>query len=133
MRIAVIILLLITGLNALATGYGFMADPTGQVLGMTTEYLQFSPFETFLIPGIILFCVMGVFSTVAAIMAIKQKKCYPVLTIVEGCFLTGWIVIQIMMVRDFNWLHGTFLGVGLILILFGKKLRDKRGLTKESG
>lgn len=50
MRITIIILLFVTGLNALAAGYGFVADPSGKGLGMTTDYLRFSPFANFLIP-----------------------------------------------------------------------------------
>lgn len=39
MKITVIILLFITGLNALVAGYGLISDPSGQGLGMTTEYI----------------------------------------------------------------------------------------------
>lgn len=126
MRITIIILLFITGLNALAAGYGFIADPSGRGLGMTTDYLRFSPFDSFLIPGIILFCFIGVFSIITAIIAIKKRGLYPVFTFVEGCILTGWIIVQVILVRDFNWLHFSFLTVGLILIFLGRKLRTAK-------
>jgi hypothetical protein len=123
MRITAIILLFITGLNALAAGYGFMSDPSGENLGMTTEYLKFSFFDSFLIPGIILFATIGLLSIVAAVFALKKAKLYPLFIFIEGCILTGWIIIQVMLVRDFNWLHFTFLGVGLLLIFLGEKIK----------
>jgi hypothetical protein len=132
MRITVIVLLLVTGLNALAAGYGFVADPSGKGLGMTTDYLRFSPFDSFLIPGIILFCFIGVFSTISAIMAIKRKRLYPVFTLVEGCMLNGWIIVQVILLRDFNWLHFSFLTVGLLLIFFGRKLMKRQRLNLEA-
>lgn len=125
MRVTVIILLIVTGLNALAAGYGFMADPTGLGLGMTTRYLQFSPFENFLIPGIILFFAVGILSLTAVVLAIRRSRFYPAFTIVEGFILTGWILIQVLMVRDFNLLHFIFLLIGLLLVFFGKKLIAK--------
>lgn len=131
MRIAAIILLFITGLNALAAGYGFMADPSGQDLGMTTEYLKFSGFNNFLIPGIVLFIAIGVMSIITAIVAIRKGEYYPLLTIIQGCILTGWIIIQITLVKDFNWLHFTFLVIGLLLIFFGKRMMDRKSLNVE--
>lgn len=125
MRVTVIILLTVTGLNALAAGYGLMVDPTGKGLGMTREYLRFSPFENFLIPGITLFFAVGIVSVIGAILAIKKNRFYPAFTILEGCILTGWILVQVAMVRDFNLLHFIFLMVGLLLIFFGKKLLGK--------
>jgi hypothetical protein len=123
MRVTAIILLFITGLNALAAGYGFITDPSGEGLGMKTEYLRFSFFNNFLIPGIILFTAIGLLSIVTAIFAIKKARLYPLFIFIEGCLLTGWIVVQIMLVKDFNWLHFTFLAVGLLLIFLGRKIK----------
>ena len=123
MRVTAIILLFITGLNALAAGNGFITDPSGEGLGMKTEYLRFSFFNNFLIPGIILFTAIGLLSIVTAIFAIKKARLYPLFIFIEGCFLTGWIVVQIMLVKDFNWLHFTFLAVVLLLIFLGRKIK----------
>jgi hypothetical protein len=123
MRVTAIILLFITGLNALAAGYGFITDPSGEGLGMKTEYLRFSFFNNFLIPGIILFTAIGLLSIVTVIFAIKKARLYPLFIFIEGCLLTGWIVVQIMLVKDFNWLHFTFLVVGLLLIFLGRKIK----------
>ena len=118
-RIIAIVFLFIIGLNALAAGYSFITEPSGSGLGISTDYLRYSPFRDYFIPGIILFTAIGIFSIVAAIMAIKRKNIYPLFLFTEGCLLLGWIVIQVLMVKDINWMHITCFCVGIVLILGG--------------
>jgi hypothetical protein len=67
-RIIAIILLFIVALNALAAGYSFITDPSGNGLGSTTSYIRKSaPFKNFLIPGIFLFIINGILSATIAI------------------------------------------------------------------
>ena len=47
LRIIAIVLMMVTALNALATGYSFMVDPSGAGLGMSTSFIQNSPFTDF--------------------------------------------------------------------------------------
>jgi hypothetical protein len=122
-RIIAIILLFLVALNALAAGYGFMADPSGRGLGMTTDYIQHSPFNSFLIPGIVLFIVNGICSMITAVIAIRQGRHYQDLIFAQGAVLTGWIVIQVLMVRDFNRMHATCLLIGYLLTRFGRQLK----------
>lgn len=54
-------LLTVLGVSALAGGFGLFADPTGESVGIPLEWLEHSPFSSFLIPGLVLFCLLGVF------------------------------------------------------------------------
>jgi hypothetical protein len=123
MRITAILLLFITGLSALIAGYGFISDPTGMSLGITTAYLRHSPFIDFLIPGITLFVANGVLSIATALTAIARLNRFPVFIFFQGSILTGWIISQVMLVRDFNMLHLTFLCTGISLIIIGRRLK----------
>jgi hypothetical protein len=123
MRITAILLLFITGLSALIAGYGFVSDPTGMSLGITTAYLRHSPFTDFFIPGITLFIANGVLSIATALTAIARLNKFPVFIFFQGSILTVWIISQVMLVRDFNMLHLTFLSTGISLIIIGKRLR----------
>ena len=127
-RIIAIVFLFIIGLNALAAGYSFIVEPSGKGLGMTTNYLQYAPFTNFLIPGIILFTAIGVFSILTAIMAIKRKGLFPQFIFIEGCLLLGWIVIQVLMVKDINWMHITCFCIGIALILAGIMIVPKQNM-----
>ncbi|MBD0285846.1 MAG: hypothetical protein ICV79_10545 [Flavisolibacter sp.] len=86
LRITAITLLFIIAINALAAGYSFMVEPSGQGLGITTGYLKSTaPFSDYLIPGIVLFTVNGVLSVIIAVLAIKQVRHYPLLILMQGC------------------------------------------------
>lgn len=105
LRIIAIVWLIIMGLNALAAGFSFMVEPSGADIGIPLSYLQFSPFNNFFIPGLVLFIAIGVGCMLTAFLAIRNFNVYPQLLFVQGCILLGWIVIQMMMVRDVAWLH----------------------------
>ncbi len=82
-----ITLLLLLGISALAGGWGMIGDPSGEALGWTTEMLIYSPFNDYMIPGIMLFLVPGVVSIVITILVIKKVKTYPLLIIGQGSIL----------------------------------------------
>lgn len=118
-RIFSIVLLIFTGLNALIAGSLFIYDLSGQKIGMTLDYLKFSPFNSFLIPGIILFLVNGVSNLLTAFITIKRNKYSNEMIVAQGILLAGWILIQVWMVRDLNPLHIIMFSIGAILITCG--------------
>lgn len=122
LQITAVVLLFIVGLNALAAGYGFMVDPSGAGLGIKTSYLQYSFFKNFLIPGIILFSALGVGSCVTAILAVVKAKNYTDYIVIQGVILTVWIIVQVILVRDFNLLHFVCLAIGISLIFLGNRI-----------
>ena len=124
-RIISICLLFLTGINALVAGLLFIIDPGGHKMGMSTTYLSHSPFSTFIIPGITLFVVNGLLNIVVAICCINKYKYYPSLIIVQGLLLSGWIIIQVLFVKDFNSLHLIMLLIGAYLFASGLFLKKK--------
>lgn len=125
-RITAIILLFFTGLNAIIAGVLFMYDPAGKTIGMSTDYLKDSPFLSFLIPGIILFFINGVLNIVAAIFSLKKLKYYPCFILFQGIMLGGWIVVQVIMVKDINALHMTMFTIASVLLVTGFLLKKNR-------
>ena len=123
-RILAICLLLLTAVNALIAGVLFVSDPSGQKMGMTTAYLDSSPFSTYLIPGWVLLIVNGLMNVVAAVASIIRWGRYPLLVILQGMLLSGWIIIQVILVKDLNVLHYTMLTIGLLLISCGIILQN---------
>jgi hypothetical protein len=122
-----IVLLFVVSLNALAAGYSFITDPSGKGLGITTDYLRDSaPFNNYLIPGIILFIVIGIISGVIAVIAAFKKLHYPLLILLQGCIIVGWIAIQLTMVTTFHPLHMIIGSIGLALICSGWLINQKR-------
>lgn len=118
-RYAVITLLFFTGINALIAGALFVLDPSGHKMGMSVAYLQYSPFQTFLIPGIILFIVNGCLNIAAAVAVVRKTGKSGRFAVIQGVLLGGWIVVQVILVRDINPLHIIMFSIGLLLTLGG--------------
>ncbi|MBS1535146.1 MAG: hypothetical protein JST78_08715 [Bacteroidetes bacterium] len=115
LRIGAILMLLLIGINALVAGYLFIIDPTGHKMGIELSYLQNAPFETYLIPGLILFIVIGCLSMFTAVCVWKKTENHPYWIMLQSSLLSGWILIQIILVQDFNWLHALMLLISALL------------------
>lgn len=120
LRGVLLILLLLIGGSALGAGYFFMKDPSGESMGFSLEYIRFSPFKDFFWPGCILFLFIGIYGLACFLLVVFKYRHYPLLVMLEGMVLVVWILIQIMMVRDFNLLHAICLGIGAVLFITGK-------------
>jgi len=125
MRIVAIVLLFFNGASAILGGGGLILDPTGVSMQMPIAFLESSPFNNFLIPGIILFTVNGLFNLYVGILGIRKNKLFPSLTILCGSFLTAWLTIQIVIIKDFYPpAHLPYYLIGIMMIFLGFKLRE---------
>ncbi|WP_294672566.1 hypothetical protein [uncultured Fluviicola sp.] len=130
-RILAICLLLFTAVSALTAGILFISDPSGQKMGMSTTYLASSPFSTYLLPGWVLLIVNGLMNVLAAIACIIRSKHYQLFVILQGILLSGWIIIQVILVKDLNVLHYSMFSIGVLLICCGiilQKLHKNKNL-----
>ena len=113
------VLLFLNGVGALYGGLNLIAHPDGSSLQMPLYYLDHPPFRDFLAPGIILLITNGLFSLfVLAVLFFDGEK-YPWLVVAQGTILTGWIVIQCLMLQVINSLQVMYGSIGLLLIACG--------------
>ena len=123
LRITAILILVIVGLNALAAGYSFIADPSGKGLNLTTAYLkETAPFKNYLVPGVVLFVLNGVLPITIALLALARQNRYSLLILLQGLILVAWIFFQLMMVTAFHPLHAVIGCAGLLLMIIGRIL-----------
>jgi hypothetical protein len=123
-KIVAVLLLLINGVGTLYGGFNLIKDPSGGLMQMPLSYLEDSPFSNYLIPGIVLFCVNGVFSFVALIALISNLSVAAMLIMAQGLLLSGWIIVQIILLQNFYPpLHIPFLFIGLLLFISGYYLK----------
>ena len=118
-RVISILLLLFNGVSALIGGWGLVSNPSGEKMQMPLELLRHSPFRDYLIPGLILFTVLGIGSITAAIVSIGRTPHYSLWIIVLGVLMAGWILVQILMLQTLHWLHYLYGGTGWALLLLG--------------
>lgn len=93
--------------------------PDGSDLHVPIDLLKSSPFNDFLIPGIVLFIFNGVGSFLALLAVLLNLKKNYLFVIVQGIVLCGWIVIQIILIKQFMILHYIMFCTGLLLIAVG--------------
>lgn len=116
----------VIGIGAMAGGMVAILNPQ-KPLGMPTEALQNSPFSDYLIPGIILFAVIGLGNLFSASMLLKKSKWQAYISGVTGGALVVWIIVQCIMIQIVAFLHILFFGFGMIegllatFILFEQK------------
>ena len=123
-RKVAIALLFFNAFSAIFGGASLIFDPSGEFLQMPIDLLEFSPFNNFLIPGIILFTVNGLFNLYVGILGIRKSRIFPSLTILCGLLLTAWITIQIVLIKDFFApAHLPYYLIGILMFFLGFKLR----------
>lgn len=139
-----LVLLGFLGLGAIGGGGSLIISPTGELLGMPLSMLEKSPFNNFLVPGIILFLVLGLIPVLLIFALIKRPKSKLAETInffkdmhwawtysiYIGFILIIWIQLQIVFIQGVHWLH-TFYIFWAILIIFVALLPQVRNLYKK--
>jgi hypothetical protein len=102
-------LLVFLAVSALFGGYGLVADPSGRQLQMSQEWLAATPFRDYLIPGLILFIVLGFITALALLtrpvwgwMRPFESRYHEhwswLASVASGVALLVWIIVQVVMV-----------------------------------
>jgi hypothetical protein len=139
-----VILLAFLGVGALGGGAVLIVSPSGDMFGMPVSILSHSPFRSFLIPGLVLFSVLGIVPSGLVFALLKQPD-WP-LAERANCFndmhwawsysvyvafaLIVWIQLEMVFLRAVHWLH-TFYIVLAIAILFVALLPHVRTLYRK--
>lgn len=141
-----IIILGFLALGAIGGGIVLIISPTGELLGIPVSEFKNIPFNNYLIPGIILFSVLGVIPSLLIIALIKkpESKLAEHINIFRDMHwswtysiyiaftLIGWIHIELIFLQGVvHWLH-TFYMCYAILIIIVALLPRMRFLYKKN-
>lgn len=125
MRILLILLTLFTGITAMAGGLMLVLWPDGSAMQLPLGQLNTSLFSNYLIPGLVLFFVVGGLN-MAALVAILRKRNYRYnLSIAAGVMITGFIIGELLFISELHWLQFLYLGIGLLTVLTAYQLKGK--------
>lgn len=89
---------LFQGISGIFGGLGLIIDPTGVTLNLPLNWLQDSPFTDYLIPGIILFTILGVFPIIISVGLIKGSLLSWRLALILAFALIIWIFVEIIII-----------------------------------
>jgi hypothetical protein len=131
MKIVRVVALVALGLLAITATWGgtelLTPDQLGSPMKIPLSVLQYSPFHSFLIPGILLLVSGGLLGTLVFVVAAIRMHGYGWWIAFQGCVLFGWITIEVLLLRTVVWLHYVYWGLALILIATGWALRREPG------
>lgn len=91
------------GIGGLYGGFMFLSDPTGANFGMDTSPLAGSPFSDYLLPGLLLFFVMGILPLFLSIALLRRRD---------------WLLGEFLNLfpdRRWEWAWSLYLSIGLII------------------
>ncbi len=131
MRILFLIILGFLALGALGGGALLIISPSGEMMGIPLSEFENSPFDSFLIPGIILFTVLGLVPLLLVIALIRKPEFKLAerlnlfndmhwswtFSVYIGFTLIGWIQIQMVFLQSVFWLHTFYMFYGVFIIL----------------
>lgn len=118
-RIATIVLLFLLGFSALFGAAGMISDPSGESIQLPAEMLDSTPFNNFLIPGVLLGIFNGLLSLVIAVLVIAKVRLNEWMVIFQGCVLVVWLTVELLMGIYYPAMTLLYYAVGTLLIILG--------------
>lgn len=126
-----IVLQFLLGFGAFVSGGMLVAVPDGSLMQMPLSMLQYSPFSNFLIPGIILLLLLGLYPLAIAYALWRQPAWrLPELlnpfkrlhwswaaSLSAGVIVLIWITMQVFLLRSVAFLHVLYFIWGWALIV----------------
>ena len=107
-------------IGALGGGLILMLAPRGEILPLPLSALAGSPFDTYFVPGMILFGVLGLGPLIAARLAWLRHPLAPTAAFIVGAGLLIWVAVEIVIIGYSNEpplqaIYG-ILGVAILLV-----------------
>lgn len=140
LRNLLIALLLFLGIGALGGGLMLIISPSGKLLGgIPVSILNHSPFTNFLIPGIVLFVVIGLAPCLVSIALIKKPiskfaEHFNMFTDMHWAWtfsvyvafaLVIWIQVETMFIQGTGWLQTFYMlyAIPILVVALLPKVR----------
>src|SRR5664280_3581266 len=93
---------ILLSVGALAGGAALMLGPRGEIMPLPLSALKGSPFDTFFVPGLILFSILGLGPLVAALLVWLRHPLAPLAAFVIGVGLLIWLAVEITVIGYSN-------------------------------
>jgi len=124
-RTLVVALCLFTGVTALAGGLELLIWPHGTGF-VPLSLLERTPFHSFLVPGLVLFVVVGVGNFVSSVLEWRGYRHAAVAAFAAGLALVAMIVVELSMFVPPSWLHFVYFCIGVVTMIASAWLWWKR-------
>ena len=103
-----------------------MKDTSGKSIGFPPELLTNLHIESFLLPGIVLFFIVGILSILAALFVFLEIKNYPWMVMGQGILIVLWLAGEVFFDVSVADLQYPYFVLGFFLFLLGYLMRFKQ-------
>lgn len=125
MKTLLFILVSFVAVTAMLSGLFMISNPDGSIMNLPLSLLDGTPFKNFLIPGILLTTIVGGVNLLAVFYNIQRHVNRYNWAMAGGIIISGWIVVQMILIQAAHWLHFLYLGFGILIILLAYQLKGK--------
>jgi hypothetical protein len=106
----------VLGVSGLAGGGQFILAPSGRLISISPTLLAGSPFESYLVPGLVLFSILGVFPLVVVYGLYRRKRWAWPATIAVGVALVVWVLVEGVVIGFGKRLQYPHLVQGVVIV-----------------
>ena len=114
---------ILLSIGALGGGLVLMIAPRGEIMPLPLSALAGSPFDTYFVPGLILFAVLGFGPLVAARLAWLRHPLAPTAAFIVGAGLLIWVAVEIAIIGYSNEppLQAIYGLLGVVIVLVASR------------
>ena len=107
------------GLTAVGGGIALATGLEGD--RFPPEYLEGTPFGSYVVPGLILAGAVGGSATLAAIATLRGKETGGLVSVLAGAILMGWIVGELLILNQpaWTWIELFYFVLGSLMVALG--------------
>lgn len=102
-------------LGAIGGAAFMLAAPDGHLMQWDTSMLAGSPFDDFLVPGLILGGLFGLGSLATIRLGLRGSRVAPLLGFAIGCAQMIWITVELAILGELSFLHPLMFGTGALI------------------
>ena len=115
------VLLGILALNAFGGGYYGMSGAKNVPL----EWLEGSPFHSYLVPGLFLFFIIGGTSLFAAVAIFRQSPAGRTSALFCGIIVMMWLAVQVSIIGYVSWMQPATAAAAMVILVLAWLLKKK--------
>jgi hypothetical protein len=130
-KILAVFFLLFLGFGGVYGALMLISDPSGGKFEWSLDLLSGTPFNSFLIPGIVLLIANGLLPIYIALITLLKRKYAPTLILFQGVITILWLSVQLIINPAFFLpvTHYPSYSVGILLVILGLFLRRQNHHT----
>lgn len=114
----------LVAVNAVYGGIGLIVNG----MGMPDDWLDGTPFASWVLPGVLLLLLVAAPMASAAIVEVAAGRRAYAASMTAGAVLVGWIGAQVVILRRFFFLQPVLLVVGVLVLLLAWQVHHRPSL-----